>query len=1162
VNNFRKFAICLLAMAAFVLSAAAQDVISTVVGGGPNNLPGTVANLYQPYTEAIDAAGNIYVAAYQQHRIFKINTSGVVTVVAGTGIGGYSGDGGPAVKAELYYPQGVAVDTASPANVYIGDTSNCLVRKVSQSTGIITTIGGLVTGATTTACGYSGNGGAATSAEMYSPVGLAVTSGGSVFVAEYNNGVVRKISGGTITLIAGAGGSNTTASNCGGTSPYGDGGSATSASAFLCYPQGIALDSSANVFVTESSSGGHCDVREIVLSSSKLYQVAGNFTCGFVDGVTATSGELDDPWQPWVVSVSGGTTTISVADYSNVRIRQFTLTYSGGVPVPGKITTIAGDGSGGYCNDGDPAIDACMSPVGLVYDSSGNYYIGDYGSDRVRKVTKSTGDISTIFGWGPNGGTEVSYSDPVGVTNVAGGNPSLYYPAGVYADPTSDNVYIGGYDGEAVYKWNSGANEISGFAGDGVAGFAGDGGPAESAATDLNAPWGIARDGSGNVYIGDYNNCVIRQVSASTADITTIAGGTPDHQDGCGYTADGSVAVDTQNDGVSSIAITPAGTIFYADYGNCLVRKIATGTNTVTTVAGDHTLGCGFSGDLGPATAAQIRNPTQIALDSAENLYIADYPNCRIREVVRATGIIKTIAGDASCGYSGDGAATSNDLYYPEGVWSDPNGNIFISDTDNQILRWVTPTGQLTTFAGTPDSNGFLGDGGPALSAKLYQPQQITQDGVGNIYVADQYNQRVRKVTPFAGFGLSTANLSFETQPAGTTSDFQPVTVSAVGPTTISGVTVGTGFSEIDDCAGTSLTAGQTCEIDVYFSPTAAGAAIGTVSIASNAKFATTQLNSVSLSGTASGLTLTGSLAFGSTPVKTPVTQTVTLKNTGATVSLGRIFITDTTDFSISGGTCPTGGGSLATGASCTITVSFSPATTGGKKGTLAINSTDPASPLLAQATGTGVAVKLSTNSVAFGTISYGTTKTVDVTVTNVGTSNLTVSAAAGAPSVTVLSTGNTCLAGVAPGKSCTLPLEFTPSSVATHTVIVTVTTNGGANPTIICTGTATSDVSASTTALSFGTITHGTTLTKNITISNVGTIPTLTVSTAISGTNPGEFTVLTTGNTCGSGVTPGKSCTLPVKFSPAAAAAYSATLTVTTNGGANPVVSLTGTGN
>ena len=244
-------------------------------------------------------------------------------------------------------------------------------------------------------------------------------------------------------------------------------------------------------------------------------------------------------------------------------------------------------------------------------------------------------------------------------------------------------------------------------------------------------------------------------------------------------------------------------------------------------------------------------------------------------------GSSRLFAGDGSCGYTGDGIAISNDLYHAQGVWSDPNGNIFITDTYNQILRWVTPTGQLTTFAGTADSAGFVGDGGPALSAKLYYPLQITQDSGGNIYVADQYNFRVRKVTPFAGFGLSTASLNFETQPAGTTSDFQPIVVSAVGPVTISGVTVGSNFSEIDDCAGTSLTAGQTCEIDVYFSPTAAGDILGTLTLTSNAKFAT-QLNSVSLTGTASGLTLTGSLAFGTTVLKTPVTKTVTLKNTGS----------------------------------------------------------------------------------------------------------------------------------------------------------------------------------------------------------------------------------------------------------------------------------------
>ncbi len=1154
---------CLLPMAAFVLPAAAQDVISTVVGGGPNNLPGTSANLYQPYTEAVDAAGNIYVAAAQQHRIFKISTAGVVTVVAGTGVAGYSGDGGPAVNAELNAPWGVAVDTASPAHVYIGDTSNCLVREVNQTTGIITTVAGKTTSATSSTCGYSGNGGPAVGAELYSPAGLAVSAAGVIFVAEYNNGVVRKISGGTITLAAGSGGSTTTGNNCGGTSPYGDGGAATSG--YLCYPQAIALDNSvspANVFVTESSAGGRCDVREIVGSSQKLYQVAGNFTCGFKDGVTATSGELNDPWQPWVVSVSGGTTTISVADYSNVRIRQFTLTYSAGVPVPGTIKTIAGDGSGGYCNDGDPAIDACMSPVGLVYDSSGNYYIGDYGSDRVRKVTKSSGDISTVFGWGPNGGTQPNYSDPVGVTDVAGGNPSLYYPAGVYADPTSNNVYIGGYDGESVYKWNSGTNEISGFAGDGAAGFEGDGGPADSAATELNAPWGIARDGSGNIYIAEYNNCAIREVSASTGDITTIAGGSAGHLIGCGYTADGSAAIDTQINGVTSIAFSPGGSIYYADYNNCLVREIGAGSKTVTTVAGDHTLGCGYSGDLGPARAAQIRNPAQISVDGAGNLYIADYGNCRVREVVHATGIIKTVAGDGSCGYSGDGIATSNDLNQAQGVSSDPNGNLFVTDTNNFILRWVTPTGQLITFAGTPQSAGFLGDGGPALSAKFYYPEQITRDSGGNTYVADEYNFRVRRVTPFAGFGLSTASLNFETQPAGTTSDFQPITVSAVGPVTISGVTASSNFTEVDDCAGTSLTAGQTCEVDVYFAPTAAGNVLGTLSFTSNAAFAT-QLNSVSLTGTASGLTLTGSLALGTTVLKTPVTKTVTLTNSGATVSLTKIFMTDTTDFSISGGTCPTGAGSLASGASCTITVKFSPTTIGGKKGTLVVQSSDPASPLLAQATGTGTSVKLSSTTLAFASTHMGAKETLDLTVTNVGTSSLTISSAisgTGASEFTVLTTGNTCTSAVAAGASCTLPVQFNASAVGGYTASLTLTTNGDSNPVVTLTGTATPDVTVSSTTLAFGTISHTTTKTLDLTVNNVGP-STLSISTAVSGTGASKFSVLSVGNTCGASVAAGHSCTLPVQFAPTAVGSYSATLTITTNGGANPTVSLTGTG-
>src|SRR5208283_2286983 len=213
-----------------------------------------------------------------------------------------------------------------------------------------------------------------------------------------------------------------------------------------------------------------------------------------------------------------------------------------------------------------------------------------------------------------------------------------------------------------------------------------------------------------------------------------------------------------------------------------------------------------------------------VALDGAGNLYFSEQNGantCRIREIVAQTGFIQTVAGDGSCGYTGDGPALGNSIYQSY-VTADPNGNLFFSDYYNQLVRWVTPSGWMLTFGGIYNTAGFTGDGGPALSASLYYPSGIARDSQGNTYVADEYNQRVRRITPFAGYGMSTTNLTFETQPAGTTSDFQPVAVSAIGPTTISAIAVTAGFSEIDDCVGQSLTANQTCEIDVYFAPTAA----------------------------------------------------------------------------------------------------------------------------------------------------------------------------------------------------------------------------------------------------------------------------------------------------------------------------------------------------
>lgn len=1171
MKHVKYVVLFLLAVSALGLKVNAQDVITTVVGGGPDNIPAVNANLYNPYEVAVDTAGSVYVAAASQNRIFKISSTGVITVVAGLGTAGYSGDGGPAIAAKLNNPYGVALDAATPLpNVYISDTNNCLVRKVNQATGVITTIAGFVNhptnGAAYPSCGYQGNTGPANQAYINGPFGLRVNpKTGDLYFAEYNNGVVRMVKGGsatgTISLVAGSGGSTTSGGNCGGSSPYGDGGKATSA--YMCYPQDVELDTSvtpANVFISNTS---RCAIREVVGSSGNIYNVAGNYSCGFTDNVKATSGQFNNPWQMHV-SVNGSTTTVAVADYNNARIRQFTLTYAAGVPVPGNITTIGGKGQGGFCGDGGAVLNACMNPVGLAYDASGNYYIGDYGTDRVSKVAKGTTNVSTIAGWGPNGGTNVYYSNPIGLSG-SGGTPSLYYPTGVFADPSSSKLYVGGYYGQSVYLWNSSTDKISDFAGNGVAGFNGDGGAATNPATQLNYPQGIAKDSAGNIYIADNNNCAIREV-ATNGNITTIAGGSPGALLGCGYNGDGQVAINTKFYYPNSLAIDAAGNKYVADYSSCAIRKIAAGSNTVSTIAGGPTLGCGYSGDGGPAVSAKIYHPQGISVDGSGNLYFADQANNRVREIVAQTHIIQTIAGYYYGGYTGDGIAASNATNQPGWTTADINGNVFFSDTNNQILRWVTPTGTMITFAGTvPGSSiasaGFSGDGGPALNAQMYYPGGVSRDSVGNTYVADEYNYRVRQVTPFAGYGLSTSSVNFETQAAGTSSDFEAITVSAVGPTTISNVTVGAGFTEVDDCVGQTLNANDTCDIDVYFQPTAPGKVTGTVKISSNAQFALNP-STVSLSGTGTGLGLTGSLAFGAQPLKTPLAKTVTLTNSGATSTIKKIYITQTTDFSVSGGTCPATGGTLASGASCTIVVSFSPQAVGNKKGTLVVTSNDPASPLLTQATGTGTEVKTSASSIAFGNIYYGSTATSNLTITNVGTASFTLSPTISGTGFSISNTGKTCTTSLAGGASCVLPIQYPGSAVGSNTGTLTLTTNGGSSPVLPLTGTTLTNAAVSPASVAFGTITHATTKVVNVTVSNVGTLASMTVKTAISGTGAANFTVLSAGNTCGTAVAPNKSCVLPVQFKPAAAAAYTATLTVTTNGGSNPTVALSGTGN
>ena len=259
----------------------------------------------------------------------------------------------------------------------------------------------------------------------------------------------------------------------------------------------------------------------------------------------------------------------------------------------------------------------------------------------------------------------------------------------------------------------------------------------------------MAVDGAGNLYIADASNHRIRKVD-SIGTITTIAG-TGER----GFGGDGGPATQAQLDDPTGVAVDGAGNLYIADWSNARIRKVD-GTGTITTIAGTGERG--FGGDGGPAIQAQLDAPSGVAVDEAGNLYIADWSNARIRKV-DGTGTITTIVGTGERGFGGDGGpATQARLNYPYGVAVDGAGNLYIADLANHRIRKVDSTGTITTFAGTGE-RGFGGDGGPATQAQLDDPTGVAVDGAGNLYIADQYNHRIRRVdstgtiTTIAGTG-------------------------------------------------------------------------------------------------------------------------------------------------------------------------------------------------------------------------------------------------------------------------------------------------------------------------------------------------------------------------------------------------------------------------
>jgi hypothetical protein len=273
-------------------------------------------------------------------------------------------------------------------------------------------------------------------------------------------------------------------------------------------------------------------------------------------------------------------------------------------------------------------------------------------------------------------------------------------------------------------------------------GYSGDGGAATSA--QVNEPTAAAVDKYGNLYISDSGNSVIRKVD-TTGKITTVAG---NYASGPGYSGDGASATAAQLNFPVGVAVDLAGNLYAADSGNSVIRKVDT-TGKITTVAGNYASGPGYSGDGASATAAQLNVPLGVAVDFTGNLYVADSGNSVIRKV-DTTGKITTVAGNYASGpgYSGDGAsATAAQLRLSWGVAVDLAGNLYVADSGNSVIRKVDTTGKITTVAGNYAlGRGYSGDGASATAAQLDVPLGVAIDFAGNLYVADNNNNVIRKI--------------------------------------------------------------------------------------------------------------------------------------------------------------------------------------------------------------------------------------------------------------------------------------------------------------------------------------------------------------------------------------------------------------------------------
>lgn len=649
--------------------AAIAFTFSTLAGS-----PGTVVNSQDgqgalaqfdaPYGVAIDRAGNVYVADTLNNTVRKISPSGEVMTLAGS-----PGEEGPTngtgAAARFNEPFGVAVDDAG--NVYVADASNNAIRKVT-SAGVVSTVAG---------GGAAGSSdGTGTAARLDEPRGVAIDVNGTLYVADYDNHLIRKITAaGVVTTLAGQ------ADVAGSVDGLGT-------AALFRGPNGIAVDSTGVVYVADT---GNRSIRRITAA-------------GVVTTLTPSQG-LNTPRG---VAVDG-TGRILVAEYGTHTIRT--------VAADGSIATLAGTVGTPGTTDGSATSARFHFPAGLAVSSDGTVYVADTDNDTIRAIA-SGGNVTTIAG-------------------LAGRSSSV---DGQGATARFDDPFAVAADADGVvYVADSAAHVIRRITPDGAvstyAGSPGSYGSADGtgAAARFYSPFGVAVDTAGNVYVADSFNHTVRKITAGGI-VTTLAGSAQSggKTDGAGTAA--------RFDQPFGIAADANGNVYVSDATANTIRKISS-AGVVSTLAG---LGGTAGSADGAGTSARFTVPYAVAVDTAGTVFVVDHGNHTIRKVT-ADGVVTTMAGTAGSAGSTDGSGAAARFRYPSGVAVDRAGNVFVADTDNHLIRQITPSGEVTTVGGSGNPGSTAGVG---TAARFFNPKGVAADAAGRIYVADRSNHTVRVGMP------------------------------------------------------------------------------------------------------------------------------------------------------------------------------------------------------------------------------------------------------------------------------------------------------------------------------------------------------------------------------------------------------------------------------